>query len=261
MLLSFDPLLAEGYRSRAQQARRLTEGWFAANMYCAVCGEDALQQSANNSRTADFCCASCAARFELKGASRPHGATVPDGAFGTMMERLEGQGGGPHLALLHYCAATLSVRELTIVAAPFLTKDVILPRPPLGPHARRAGWIGCNIRIADVPAAGRIVIVQDGMPLPRSEVTRSFRRAASVGGDINARTWLIDALRCVERLGREFALAEVYAFEAELQNRHPGNQHIRAKLRQQLQRLRDAGLIAFLGKGRYRRIAGRMAEG
>jgi hypothetical protein len=35
--------------------------------------------------------------------------------------------------------------------------------------------------------------------------------------------------------------------------RYPNNRHVRAKLRQQLQRLRDLGLIEFLGGGLYRR--------
>jgi type II restriction enzyme len=35
---------------------------------------------------------------------------------------------------------------------------------------------------------------------------------------------------------------------------HPENRHVRDKLRQQLQVLRDLGLIEFLGRGRYRRL-------
>jgi hypothetical protein len=35
--------------------------------------------------------------------------------------------------------------------------------------------------------------------------------------------------------------------------RYPRNRHVREKLRQQLQRLRDLGLVEFLGQGRYRR--------
>jgi type II restriction enzyme len=253
--LDFDRSLAEGYQSAAQRARRLTEGWFANQMYCPACGEQALRQHPNNARDGDFSCASCGADFELKGARRPLGTTIPDGAFGAMMERLERQGGGPHLAILHYCTTRLSVRDLVVVASPFLTKDMILQRPPLGPNARRAGWVGCNIRIADVPSAGRIAVVQNGQPMPKAGVIEGVRRAATVGGTIVARTWLVETLRCVERLGPEFDLSELYACEAELRSRYPDNQNIRPKVRQQLQRLRDAGLLVFLGQGRYRRVA------
>lgn len=37
--------------------------------------------------------------------------------------------------------------------------------------------------------------------------------------------------------------------------RFPNNRHIREKLRQQMQRLRDLGLVLFLGNGRYERLA------
>jgi type II restriction enzyme len=60
-------------------------------------------------------------------------------------------------------------------------------------------------------------------------------------------------LRCVEMIGRqEFTLEEVYAFEAHLSGLYPMNQHVRQKIRQQLQVLRDRGFIEFLGRGRYR---------
>jgi type II restriction enzyme len=256
--LSFDPALAAGYRSASQRARRLTEGWFAAEMYCIACGTRTIRQHPNNARANDFFCTACARHFELKSGTRRFGATVPDGAYGTMIERLERQGGGPHLALLRYCVTTLAVRDLLVVPPWFLTRDVILPRRPLGPQARRAGWVGCNIRIADIPTTGRIHVVRDGAAVPHAEVVRATRRAAAVAvqGGLSARTWLVDTLRCVERLPAEFSLAALYAFEAELQARHPGNRHIRPKLRQQLQRLRDSGLVTFLGGGRYRREAG-----
>lgn len=40
-----------------------------------------------------------------------------------------------------------------------------------------------------------------------------------------------------------------------VQRRFPHNRHSREKLRQQMQRLRDLGLVLFLGKGRYERLA------
>jgi predicted Rdx family selenoprotein len=61
------------------------------------------------------------------------------------------------------------------------------------------------------------------------------------------------------QLGRDytdvFALADLYAFEGELEGSFPHNKHIKAKIRQQLQVLRDFGLITFHGGGRYERTA------
>jgi type II restriction enzyme len=70
---------------------------------------------------------------------------------------------------------------------------------------------------------------------------------------VEARGWTLDVLNVVRGLGRrEFTLAEVYAQEAALARLHPENRNVRPKIRQQLQVLRDLGLVEFLGHGRYR---------
>jgi len=57
------------------------------------------------------------------------------------------------------------------------------------------------------------------------------------------------------QLGEEFTLARVYKFEDVLHRLHPKNNHIQAKIRQQLQVLQAYGYIEFLGNnGTYRLI-------
>ena len=65
--------------------------------------------------------------------------------------------------------------------------------------------------------------------------------------------WVAAVMRCIARIGtKEFSLAEVYAFENYLSELHPDNNNIRPKIRQQLQVLRDAGVLQFLARGQYR---------
>jgi type II restriction enzyme len=60
-------------------------------------------------------------------------------------------------------------------------------------------------------------------------------------------------LACIRQLDQKlFLLKDVYAFEEELARLHPENKHIRPKIRQQLQVLRDNNIIEFLGNGAYR---------
>ena len=55
-----------------------------------------------------------------------------------------------------------------------------------------------------------------------------------------------------------FTLGEVYAgFTPIAERRYPRNKHISDKIRQQLQRLRQLGLVEFLGNGEYRRTVSR----
>jgi type II restriction enzyme len=71
----------------------------------------------------------------------------------------------------------------------------------------------------------------------------------------DARGWTLDVLNVVRGLNKnEFILQEVYAFATHLQKLHPDNRHVRDKIRQQLQVLRDLGLVEFLGGGRYRSL-------
>ncbi len=46
----------------------------------------------------------------------------------------------------------------------------------------------------------------------------------------------------------------MYGFEARLAALYPGDRNVRPKIRQQLQALRDAGLVVFEGRGRYRLV-------
>ncbi|HEV2177772.1 MAG TPA: hypothetical protein VGW33_11315 [Terriglobia bacterium] len=63
-------------------------------------------------------------------------------------------------------------------------------------------------------------------------------------------------LNVVRSLGQaEFSLAEVCAQADALARLHPHNRHVRDKIRQQLQQLRDLGLVEFLGTGKYRASA------
>ena len=65
--------------------------------------------------------------------------------------------------------------------------------------------------------------------------------------------WTLDVLNIVRRLGKpEFKNEDVYAHARELEQLHPDNRHIRDKIRQQLQVLRDAGLLQHHGSGTWR---------
>jgi type II restriction enzyme len=163
----------------------------------------------------------------------------------------------PNLFVLRYEKAALEVVELFAVPKSYFTPSLITRRAPLSASARRAGWVGCTIHLGGVPQTGRIAYVMNGAALEREAVLEAWKRAAFMAeaGSLHARSWLVTVLRCVEALGREeFSLPDIYAFEDEIRKLFPDNQHVREKLRQQLQVLRDNGHLQFLGRGKYRRM-------
>ncbi len=62
-------------------------------------------------------------------------------------------------------------------------------------------------------------------------------------------------MNCIDELNKQiFTLSEIYDFEKVLAVKHLNNKHIKDKIRQQLQFLRDKGYIEFLGNGKYRLV-------
>ena len=126
-------------------------------MYCPSYGAKQLTDFANNKPVADFLCAICDEEFELKSKKSGFGRKVTDGAYATMMERLQSDS-VPSLMLLRYNAETRLVRDLSVIPKQFFVTDLIERRKPLAASARRAGWVGCNILIDKVPKAGLSLI-------------------------------------------------------------------------------------------------------
>ena len=129
---------------------------------------------------------------------------------------------------------------------------------------------------------------QDARPtviVPPEEVRAQFKRVKPLEDlSVTQRGWTLDVLNIVRRIsevgtagsavrapsGRKipaalppvtpqrgvptntFTTAEVYAFTRELEKLHPDNRHVRDKIRQQLQVLRDMGLLRHVERGLWR---------
>ncbi|MBQ3348166.1 hypothetical protein IJG29_01240 [Candidatus Saccharibacteria bacterium] len=74
-------------------------------------------------------------------------------------------------------------------------------------------------------------------------------------------TWNNNILECIRRIGKiEFTMKDICRLEKDLQEKHLDSNSIRASISHTLQELRDAGLIAFIDRGKYRITAKFMAE-
>lgn len=241
--------------SASQTARVLSEAWAASNMFCPACGSAKLTSFSANRPVADLFCEACEEQYELKSQSKPLGRKLANGAFATKIQRIESDT-SPNLIIMHYDRSESHVRNLQVIPSAFFSHGVVEKRPPLKPTARRAGWVGSNILLYRIPALGRIDVITDRKIIDRDLVLErwqsvSFLRRKSIG----SRGWLSAVLQCVDAMpDNEFSLEHIYAFEDELAVEYPQNSNIRPKIRQQLQVLRDEGIIRFLGRGRYKRV-------
>ena len=240
------------YASGAQNARAWTERWVRDWLYCPNCGHSNITQFTANRPVADFYCLNCFEEYELKSQKGRFGHKILDGAFRTMKERLEASN-NPNLILLNYDVTLLSVTNAFIIPKHFFIPQIIQERPPLAVTARRAGWIGCNILLDQVPDAGRIFVVRGGQAEPKESVIALWKHTLFLREqNVASRGWLLEVMKCVDDIGkREFTLREVYEFEERLSSIYPRNRHVRQKIRQQLQVLRDNDYIDFVSRGYY----------
>ena len=255
MNLYFNTDLAKGYKSPAQIARVLTENWLGENAYCPSCGCAHITKAINNRPVLDFDCPDCAEQFELKSKqAKSAGKIINDGAYSTMMQRIQAAD-NPNFFFLSYNKADYSVRQLMLVPKHFFTPEMIIRRKPLPETAKRAGWIGCNINIGALPNSGKILLVDKGIVMPSETVHRQWQQNLFLRQQKNeGKGWLLAVMRCVEALPEQFTLAQMYTFENVLQQQFPSNRHIKDKIRQQLQWLRNQGIIEFSARGQDRKI-------
>jgi len=79
----------------------------------------------------------------------------------------------PNLLVMQ-CSVEWRVQNLLLVPRVLFLEAAVEKRKPLGPKARRCGWVGCNILLSEIPRDGRIGIVCDGVASPPDDVRVRF---------------------------------------------------------------------------------------
>lgn len=252
MNLSLDIKLADGYKNQSQKIRVLTEQWVDSQIFCPNCG-GGVENYANNKPVADFYCKKCSEDFELKSKKGKIGKKIPAGAYFKMIERLNSQQ-KPHFFFMGYLA-TLLINDFFVIPKYFFVPEIIEKRKALAENARRAGWVGANILFFKIPGSGKIFYVENGKEISKKEVLQKWKKIAFLKKvkQPELKGWILDIMNCIESLGKnKFSLSEIYKFEKDLEKLHPENKNIKAKIRQQLQFLRDKGYLKFIKPGKYK---------
>jgi len=241
------------YKSKSQQARVATESWAGRNLFCPNCESLHLKPAPPGTPVIDFTCPVCRSPFQLKAQSHAFGTRIVDAAYSEMIRAIRSNS-TPNLFAIHYERDAWRVRDLIIIPHFAFPISAIEKRKPLAASARRAGWVGCNILLGAIPSDARIAVVENGKAESPRLVRERFARVKPLEKlPVERRGWTLDVLNAVRSLGKpEFDLSEIYSSDKALARLHPGNHHIRPKIRQQLQILRDLGLLEFLGAGSYR---------
>lgn len=243
--------LGANYRSQAQQVRVITESWMADQGYCPACLSPLLRAT-NNSKAIDFGCSKCSIEYQLKSAKSKFGPRVSDGAYETMLAAVRSDT-CPALVLMQYRKVDWQVGDLVIIPPFALTEQAIIPRKPLASTARRAGWVGCRIDLLSIAPQARVSVVQSGVVKDQLTVAESYARLKPLQSiKIKQRGWAMAVLNGIQKLGpKSFTTQDAYRLQTSLERIFPGNRNVRPKIRQQLQVLRDMGLLLHLERGMW----------
>jgi type II restriction enzyme len=236
-------------RRRPLQLTSCDLGW----LDIASCDSPRLNLAPHNTAAVDYFCPSCESTFQLKSQSKAVGSKIVDAAYSEMKKAIT-EDRTPNLFALHYDLDSWTVRNILLIPRFAFALSAIERRPPLAATARRAGWVGCNIVLDKIPINARIPIIQDGKSRSRQTVRHDYTRLRPLEKlKVEKRGWTLDVLQVVQSLkSTEFSLPDVYAHADALAKLHPANRHVRDKIRQQLQVLRDLGFLEFLGDGSYK---------
>lgn len=248
--------IGSNYKSPSQKIRVITEHWVETQVYCPSCGRR-INRYPNNNPVGDFYCNYCSEDYELKSKKEYSlGKKIVDGSYNTMIERLQDQR-NPNFFFLNYETQSYRIVNFLIIPKHFFTPKIIEKRKPLSKNAQRVNWVGCNIILSDIPNSGKIFYVKNRQIIPRDEVIKNWKKTLFLRKTKKneLRGWILDVMKCIDHLKKPiFNLSEIYSFEEELRLKHPNNKHIKDKIRQQLQFLRDEGYIEFMGNGKYKLI-------
>ena len=204
MNLNFNQSLAKKYKSEPQKIRVLSEDWVAKQSYCPNCNAEPLAAFTNGQPVADFYCANCDEQYELKSKKAKLSNLINDGAYDTMIERINSKD-NPSFFFLTY-SQEYRVNNFLIIPKQFFKPDMIIKRKPLSVTAKRAGWVGCNIDLRKVPESGKVFLIKDQQVIPRDNVTEQFQKTLFLRTQsIASRGWTLDILQCIDKLEANFS--------------------------------------------------------
>jgi hypothetical protein len=165
--LHFDATLAAGFTSKAQSARVMIETWAELNLYCLGCSSDRLRRLPANTPLADFACPGCEKEYQLKAKDGRFGDLVAGAAYAPLIAAAR-SGMLPDYILAEYDTRWALINSVRAIPGHQIDATRIDARKALSEGARRAGWIGAVINVADLGSVELVAPKPEDRKLVRS---------------------------------------------------------------------------------------------
>ncbi|MDP3930615.1 MAG: phospholipase D-like domain-containing protein [Bacteroidota bacterium] len=120
-----------------------------------------------------------------------------------------------------------------------------------------------KVKLTDIDFVRKLLAkipLSESIKLPKFELESPEEKfdVIEIHNDIissSLKGWKLEVFRCAQSIPNQiFSLKDINKFEPQLKKIYPSNHTITDKIRQQLQNLRDLGLLEFLGNGRYKKL-------
>jgi type II restriction enzyme len=108
-------------------------------LYCPSCGNK-ISEYENNKPVADFYCSMCQEDYELKSKKDNIGKKIVDGAYSTMIQRLQSDS-NPNFFFLNYDKNNLNVTNFIVIPKHFFIPEIIEKKKTLI-FFSKASWLG-----------------------------------------------------------------------------------------------------------------------
>ena len=140
----------ETWKSNSRIYGEACEYWLSDNVTCPECKLGKMTKLTANVPVVDHACTNCGATFQVKEKNgkilkRDGSASIIGADYKTTLISLQAEKGDWSMILISYCREANLVKKVSYIPSSNIKENNIVPRKPLGPNARRAGWQGCNI--------------------------------------------------------------------------------------------------------------------
>ena len=136
------------WKSNSRIYGEVIELWVENNIPCE-CGGKLINQPANR-KSIDCICDKCLKNIQIKSSSKPYKVNkdkklkILGAEYKTTLNSINDNENWD-LMLIHYDKELNKIKSLKIIKSQNINADNVIPRKPLGPNARRAGWQGCYL--------------------------------------------------------------------------------------------------------------------
>jgi type II restriction enzyme len=120
----------------------------AITLVCPICNEKALSKYKPNEKSKDVKCINCNCQIQIKGAKYKKKKTslkLLGAEYKTTCTSIRENNVHYLVVLYSVIGDRYTINEIYFIDHADINESCIIPRKPLSPNARRAGWQGCTL--------------------------------------------------------------------------------------------------------------------